>query len=109
MAAQEVGQHLLAQGHAATLGRLQKDLTHPRLVERLQGKRFTDIEKFVKEGGGLLVIAGPDSAKGSARAFTGASPSARRATIARRVGSASAAKRGDRSWCSTGMDYLMVI
>lgn len=29
-------------------------------VERLQGKRFTDIEKFVKEGGGLLVIAGPD-------------------------------------------------
>jgi len=29
-------------------------------VERLQGKRFTDIEKFVKEGGGLLVLAGPD-------------------------------------------------
>jgi hypothetical protein len=29
-------------------------------VDRLQGKRFTDIEKFVKDGGGLLVVAGPD-------------------------------------------------
>ena len=29
-------------------------------VDRLQGRRFTDLEKFVKDGGGLLVVAGPD-------------------------------------------------
>ena len=29
-------------------------------VQRLQGRAMGDIEKFVKEGGGLLVFAGPD-------------------------------------------------
>lgn len=29
-------------------------------VQRLQGRSMGDIEKFVKEGGGLLVFAGPD-------------------------------------------------
>jgi len=29
-------------------------------VERLQGHNLNDIDKFVKEGGGLLVFAGPD-------------------------------------------------
>ena len=29
-------------------------------VQRLQGKAMTDIDRFVKEGGGLLVFAGPE-------------------------------------------------
>lgn len=29
-------------------------------VERLQGRAISDIDKFVKDGGGLLVFAGPD-------------------------------------------------